>query len=132
MQAESLKATTVAHRGTFEPKIFFSLFFKSNGSVLIHAVDEDKIVDHNFYIQGCLKLVVTEIRKKQKSPRTKAIELLHDDARPHTYSDVISYLTKDGIIIMPHPPYSPDLDPYDYWLNDYIKQNLLTNQMKNH
>ena len=25
---------------------------------------------------------------------------------------------------MPHPPYSPDLSPYDYWLNDHIKRNL--------
>ncbi len=25
---------------------------------------------------------------------------------------------------MPHPPYSPDLAPCDYWLNDYIKLNL--------
>ena len=28
---------------------------------------------------------------------------------------------------MPHPPYSPDLAPCDYWLNDYIK-NRLTDQ----
>ncbi len=26
---------------------------------------------------------------------------------------------------MPHPPYSPDLAPCDYWLNDYIKRNLI-------
>jgi c-di-AMP phosphodiesterase-like protein len=25
---------------------------------------------------------------------------------------------------MPHPPYSPDLAPCDFWLNDYIKNNL--------
>ncbi len=25
---------------------------------------------------------------------------------------------------MPHPPYSPDLAPCDFWLNDYIKSNL--------
>ena len=25
---------------------------------------------------------------------------------------------------MPHPPYSPDLAPCDYWLNHYIKQRL--------
>jgi histone-lysine N-methyltransferase SETMAR len=28
---------------------------------------------------------------------------------------------------MPHPPYSPDLAPCDYWLNDYI-ENRLTDQ----
>lgn len=25
---------------------------------------------------------------------------------------------------MPHPSYSSDLAPCDYWLNDYIKRNL--------
>ena len=29
---------------------------------------------------------------------------------------------------MPHPPYSPDLAPCDYWLNDYTK-NRLTDQL---
>ena len=38
-----------------------------------------------------------------------------------------SYLTEEGIDIMPHPPYSPNLAPCDYWLNDYIK-NRLTDQ----
>ena len=26
---------------------------------------------------------------------------------------------------MTHPPYSPDLAPCGYWLNDYIKHNLI-------
>ena len=29
---------------------------------------------------------------------------------------VIDYLTKMGIKTVPHPPYSPDLAPYDFWL----------------
>jgi hypothetical protein len=45
--------------------------------------------------------------------------LLHDNARPHIHSDFINYLTQEGINIIPHPPYSPDLAP-----SDYIKRNL--------
>ncbi len=52
------------------------------------------------------------------------MKLLHDNARPHAHSDVINYLTEEGINILSHPPYSPDLAPCDYWLNDYIKSNL--------
>ena len=51
--------------------------------------------------------------------------MLHDNAGPHRHSDVINYLTEERINIMPHPPYSPDLVPCDYWLNDYIKRNLI-------
>jgi [histone H3]-lysine36 N-dimethyltransferase SETMAR len=121
---EGESPTTVVRRSKFEPKNLFSIFFKSNGPVLIHCVDEGKTVDHNYYIENCLKPVVKEIWKQRKVAGTKGIKLLHDNARPHIHSDVINYLTEEGINIMPHPPYSPDLAPCDYWLNDYIKRNL--------
>ncbi|CAF2734506.1 unnamed protein product [Rotaria sp. Silwood2] len=81
-------------------------------------------------IHDCLKMkklhhpVVKEIWKQRKSADTKGIKFLQDNARPHIHSDVINYLTEEGIIIMLHPPYSPDLAPCDYWLNNYIKRNL--------
>ena len=114
---------TVVRRGELEPKALFSILFKSNGPVLIHAVDKDKTVDHNYCIENCLKSVVKEIRKQRKSSGTKGIKLLQDNTRPHTHSDVIHYLTKEDIIIMLHPSYSSDLVPGDYWLNDVIKGN---------
>ena len=65
-----------------------------------------------------------EIWKQRKSSGRKGIKLLDDNARPHTHSNVINYLTEEGIIIMSHPSYSSDLALCDYWLNDYIKRNL--------
>ncbi|CAF2977648.1 unnamed protein product [Rotaria sp. Silwood2] len=121
---EDESPTTIVRRGKFEPKKLFSIFFKSNGPVLIHDVNEGKTIDHNYYIENCLKPVVKEIWKQRKSAGTKGIKLLQDNARPHIHSDVINYLTEEDIIIMSHPPYSPDLAPCDYWLNDYIKRNL--------
>ncbi|CAF3678135.1 unnamed protein product [Rotaria socialis] len=55
-----------------------------------------------------------EIWKQRKSAGTKGIKLLHDNARPHIHSDVINYLTEEGINIMAHPPYSLDIAPCDY------------------
>jgi len=81
-------------------------------------------IDNKYYIENCLKPVVKEICKQRKSNGTNGIKLLHDNAQPHSHSNVINYLTEEGINIMPHPPYSPDLAPCDYWLNDYIKSNL--------
>jgi len=123
--AEGESPRTVVRRSKFEQKNLFSIFFKSNGPVLIHAVDEGKTIDHSYYIENCLKPVVKEIWKQRKSAGTKGIKLLHDNARSHVHSHVINYLTEEGINIMPHPPYSPDLAPCDYWLNDYIKCRLI-------
>ena len=50
---------------------------------------------------------------------------LEDNARPHIRFDVINYSIEEGINIMPHPPYSLDFAPFDYWLNDYMKCNLI-------
>ena len=101
----------------------FCLFFKSTAPALIHKIDKGKTIDHNYYIDNCLIPVINEIRKKEKSFRTK-YKMLHDNGSPHTHRDVVDYLTEEGIEIIPHPPYSPDLAPCDFWLNDYIKNKL--------
>ena len=44
-------------------KISFLVLFKSDGPVLIHCVDEGKTIDHNYYIENCLKSVDKEIWK---------------------------------------------------------------------
>ena len=65
-------------------------------------------LDHNYYIENCLKPVVNEVWKLTRSTGTKGMKLLEDNARPHIPSDVINHLTGEGINIMAHPPYSPD------------------------
>ena len=37
---------------------------------------------------------------------------------------VTDYLTKMGIKTVPHPPYSPDFAPCDFWLFPKLKKNL--------
>ncbi|CAF1140319.1 unnamed protein product, partial [Didymodactylos carnosus] len=122
--SENEPPRTIVRRDRSDPKTLFCLFFKSNGPVLIHKVDKGKTINHNYYIENCLRPVIDEIRKQEKSSRTKCIRLLHDNGRSHIHRDVIDYLTEEGIEIIPHPPYSPDLAPCDFWLNNYIKINL--------
>ena len=81
-------------------------------------------MDHDHYVENGFKLVVKGIRKQRKLSGTEDVKLLHDNARPHTHSHVINYLTKEGIVIMLHPPHSPSFAPCDYWLNNCIKWNL--------
>ena len=64
------------------------------------------------------------MKKQRKKSGTKSLKLLHDNARPHSTEDVISYLESEKIGIIRHPPYSPDLAPCDFWLFDEIKRKL--------
>jgi len=121
---EGLSPKTVVRRNKYEPKMLFSIFFKSNGWLWIHAVGSGETVDGNYYIDNCLAPVIEELKEQRPNSGVKGIKLLHDNARPHVAIEVKNFLKKEGISVMPHPAYSPDLAPCDFWLNDYIKRNL--------
>ena len=61
----------------------------------------------------------------RRSADTKGIKSLEDNTRPHIHSDVINYLTGEGVNITVHPAYSPNVASGDYWLNGYMKHNLI-------
>ena len=52
----------------------------------------------------------------------KKIYLQHNNARPHTSIKTREAITSFGWTTVPHPPYSPDLAPSDYYLFDAIRK----------
>ncbi|UYV65926.1 hypothetical protein LAZ67_3005900 [Cordylochernes scorpioides] len=51
--------------------------------------------------------------------------ILHvDNSRPHTAHIVLQFLAKYSTIQLPHPPYSPDLAPKDFFLYPKLKMKI--------
>ena len=50
--------------------------------------------------------------------------LLHDNARPHSAALTREKLAQMYWIALEHPPYSPDLSPYDYHMFGPLKEVL--------
>jgi histone-lysine N-methyltransferase SETMAR len=50
--------------------------------------------------------------------------LLHDNASSHKATIVREYLKQEQVVELPHPPYSPDLAPCDFFLFPSLKNNL--------
>lgn len=121
---EGQSPNTTVRRDRYEPKRLFSIFFKANGWIAIHALAKEGSIDRFYYIDNCLKLVVEELRRQRPNSGAKGLKLLHDNAGPHDNPEVRTYIKEQGLQSMPHPAYSPDLAPCDFWLNDYIKRNL--------
>lgn len=115
---------TFVRREMHEAKTMFSVFFKSTGLVYITYMDKGRTIDNQFYIENCLKPVVSSINASRPKSGTTNVKFHHDNARPHIHRNVISYLEEQNIRIIRHPPYSPDLAPCDFWLFDHIKQRL--------
>ena len=52
----------------------------------------------------------------------------HDNARPHVAKPVKNYLENVGWEVLPHPPYSPDIAPSDYYLFNCMNNDLIKHQ----
>ena len=50
--------------------------------------------------------------------------LHHDNAPAHTALSIQEFLEKKNIPVLPHPPYSPDLAPCDFYLFSKLKLKL--------
>ena len=84
--------------------------------IYMHWVPTGETVNKEYYVE-----VLREVRKRfhRKSPalfKSGQCHFHQDNAPVHNSILVTDYLTRMGIKTVPHPPYSPDLAPCDFWL----------------
>ena len=56
------------------------------------------------------------VQKKRPELAASGWLLDHDNASSHSAGIVGTHLEINGIDLLPHPPYSPDMAPCDFWL----------------
>ena len=91
-------------------------FFDSTGMIYMNWIPTGQTVNKEYYVE-----VLREFRKRYRRKRPALFKSgqwhFHQDNGPvHNSILVTDYLTKMGIKIAPHPPYSLDLAPSDFWL----------------
>jgi hypothetical protein len=69
-------------------------------------------------------------RNKRRGVLTSGVELLHDNARPHTAAHTQALIQKFYWDLLYHPPYSPDLAPSDFHLFSRMKVWLGTQRLR--
>ena len=76
------------------------------------------------YYTSVLAKLRKHIAKKRPQHHRAGWRLQHDNARPHVANHVMQFLAKCNITCVPHPPYSPDLAPCDFFLFPSLKAKL--------
>jgi len=117
---------TLVRRQLFEKKTMFVVFFMTSGALLVHQVPVGTSINAEYYRDECLKSLLNRLHKKRPASTKNHVKLHHDNARPHVNNIVNNYLQQEKIKIMPHPPYSPDLAPSDFWLFNHLKHSVGT------
>ena len=61
----------------------------------------------------------------ESGPERNTFLLHHDNARPHCSAQTQDAMTGMKFTVVPHPPYSQDLAPSDFWLFPKLKETLV-------
>ena len=114
-----IKAKVVQSAG----KRMATVFWDMNGILLLDWLPEGRTINSERYIEILAKLK-DAIKDKRRGKWSRHVLLHHDNAPAHTSHATQAAITELGYEQLPHPPYSPDLAPSDYWLFGKMKEPL--------
>jgi histone-lysine N-methyltransferase SETMAR len=109
-------------RTDFHPKrVMISVFWSTEGFHLVQPLPERGRVNADYFQQEILTPLHAMLQEKMTA---HPVWMHYDNAPAHTARTTITKLAEFGFHKMPHPPYSPDIAPSDFYLFGYLKQLL--------
>jgi histone-lysine N-methyltransferase SETMAR len=96
-------------------KTMLTEFFDAKGIIHHVFVPGNQTVNGKFYKEVIKKLNARVHRARPEFQESGSWYLLPDIAPAHSLGVVPEFLAKRGILVLSHPPYSPDLAPADFF-----------------
>ena len=105
-------------------KRMFTIFFNSQGPVCVDIMPQDSTITAQYYTTEVIPKVIAQRQAAAQTRSGPKILFHHDNAGPHKARLTTNYLDEIDVGVLPHPPYSPDLAPCDFWLFPKIKNKI--------
>ena len=109
------KCPIIAKRSLSTKKVLYAIFFSGEGVAIKVPVKKGKSITGKYYKDVVLKKLKKYYQKRHPATGFKHVRLLHDNAPAHTSAIVTAFLKKEKVTVLPHPPYSPDLESIPCW-----------------
>jgi len=105
-------------------KVMLVVFFDWKGIFHREFVPRGQILNERLYQEVLVRLRDAVRRKRPELWENQTWMLHHDNAPAHASLIIRSYLAKHQTSVVPHPPYSPDLAPADFFLFPKLQTTL--------
>ncbi|UYV66985.1 hypothetical protein LAZ67_4003560 [Cordylochernes scorpioides] len=105
-------------------KVLLVVFFDYQGLVYYEFIKEGNTINKQAYKEILVRLRDAIRRKRNKLFKSKQWKLLQDNAPAHRAIIVQNYLAKHSVSVLPHPPYSSDIAPCDFFSFPKLKMTL--------
>ncbi|KAG6798339.1 Ammar1 transposase [Apis mellifera caucasica] len=117
-------AQTTSKAGIHQKKGLLSVWWDYKGIVYFELLPPNRTINSVVYIEQLTKLNNAVEEKRLELTNRKGVVFHHDNARPHISLVTRQKLLELGWDVLPHPPYSPDLAPSDYFLFRSLQNSL--------
>lgn len=104
-------------------KVMATVFWDARGIIYIDYLEKGKTITGQYYAE-LLQRLKHEVQIKWPHLAKKKILFHHDNAPAHSSIVAMSKIHELKFELIPHPPYSPDLAPSDYYLFPNLKKWL--------
>ena len=118
------KRPCIAKRTIGSKKMLYAIFFNSSGPVVQVPCPSRHTVTSRFYKNSVLKKVKEFYNKKRPSQEST----FYMTTPPFITVRLLFFLVSEKVEVLNHPPYSPDLSPFDFFLFPRLKKMLSGNK----
>lgn len=108
-----------------------SVFWDIKGIVHYELLPRNQTITADFYIAQLERWKAALEEKRSRLVNRHAVVFRHDNARPHTAVRTRQKPLELGWDVLAHPPYSPDLAPFDYHLFRSLENSLRGKKFQN-
>ena len=104
-------------------KVMSTVFWDAKGVIMLDFLPKRSTITGVYYA-NLLDQLRTAVREKRRGKLSKGVLLQQDNARVHTCKVAMDAEERNGYELMPHPAYSPDLAPSDFFLFPNLKEDI--------
>lgn len=105
-------------------KQMVATFVSQSGHIATIPLQEQKTVTARWYIDICIPQVIENWLILHPRLKTSQLFWHHDNASSHKAIVTLDFFAENSIQVLPHPPYSPDLAPCDFFVFPKVKEQL--------
>lgn len=131
-RGEPLPSTSqTPRRNIHGSKVMLCIWWDQLGVIHYELLKSGQTINGDLYRQqiGRLSAALKE-KRPQFAKRRESVIFQHDNARPHIAATVKNKLQSLNWEVLPHPPYSPDIAPSDYYLFRSMSSGLRGKKFK--
>jgi len=106
------------------PRTLIIVMWGLRGALIVDALGTGVHYNTKYIVDTLLPRMEAAVSLHRPSMKLHGMHLHWDNARPHMAAITQTAVLAHWLRLLPHPPYSPDIAPSDFFLFGYLKHRL--------